>query len=49
MNLFDRVIHEGFVAGHLYFGPQARQMDDSLLSELRKQYAVIGREYLQCR
>lgn len=46
VNLFPRVIHEGFTAGHLYFGPQAKQMDESLLSELRKQYADIGRQYL---
>lgn len=48
VNLYPRFIHEGFTAAHLYFGPQAKQMQTGLLAELRKHYADIGREYL-CR
>lgn len=47
-NMLPRLIHEGFTAAHLYFGPQAEQMDDGLLAELRKHYADIARQYL-CR
>lgn len=46
VNLLPRLIHTGFVAGHLNFGPQERDMDPGLLSELRKLYADVGRQYL---
>lgn len=47
VNMFPRYIHQGFVVGHLYFGPQARHMDDALLTELRKHYADVATQYLQ--
>ncbi|QIG58474.1 glycosyltransferase [Mycobacterium phage Cornie] len=46
VNMFPRLIHEGFTAAHLYFGPQAKVMSDDLLTELRKQYADIARQHL---
>ncbi len=46
-NMLPRYIHRGFVCGHLNFGPQIRDMDDALYTELRKQYADIGLQYLE--
>ena len=47
VNMQNILIHQGFTVGHLTFGPQDRAMDDSLLTELRKNYADIGRQYLE--
>ena len=46
VNILPRLIHQGFVAGHLNFGPQIKQMDAGLLDELRKLYADVARQYL---
>lgn len=43
-NMQPILINTGFVAGHLTFGPQP--MDDALLTELRKHYADVTRQYL---
>ena len=45
-NMQPRMIHEGFVAGHLNFGPQQKAMPDDLLNELRKLYADVAKQYL---
>lgn len=45
-NILPRLICRDFVVGHLNFGPQLRQMDDALLTELRKLYADISTQYL---
>jgi hypothetical protein len=45
-NMQPILIHKGFVAGHLNFGPQQRAMDSALLDDLRKHYTDIGRQYL---
>lgn len=46
-NMQPRLIHTGFVAGHLNFGPQVRAMaEGGVVDELRKLYSDIGREYL---
>jgi hypothetical protein len=46
-NTLPKLINTGFVAGHLNFGPQERAMDPALLTELRKLYADISRQYLK--
>jgi len=46
VNMLPRAIMQGFTVCHLYFGPQAKQMTDERLTQLRKAYAVIGQEYL---
>jgi hypothetical protein len=46
-NMLPRVIYEGFVAAHLTFGPQETAMTDGQLTEYRKNYADIAREYLR--
>jgi hypothetical protein len=43
-NMQRILIHEGMTVGHFSFGPQ--EMDESLQTELRKNYADIGRQYL---
>lgn len=45
-NMLKILIHEGMTVGHFSFGPQDRLMDDSLQTELRKNYADISRQYL---
>lgn len=45
-NLQPRLIHHGMVAAHLGFGPQDALMPEALKTELRKNYADIGRQYL---
>jgi hypothetical protein len=45
-NMLPRLICRDFVVGHLNFGPQIRQMDDALFTELRKMYADISAQYL---
>lgn len=46
VNMQPVLIHKGFVAGHLNFGPQIKQMDDALYADLRKGYADVARQYL---
>lgn len=45
INLFPRLIMQGFVACHLYFGPQRNLMDDTDIADLQKRYAEVGRLY----
>lgn len=45
-NMQPVLIHKGFVAGHLNFGPQSSTMDNALLDDLRKHYADVARQYL---
>lgn len=45
-NTLPRAMLQGFLAGHLNFGPQADKMTDQQLAELRQQYAAIGQRYL---
>jgi hypothetical protein len=45
-NMLKILIHEGMTVGHFSFGPQDRLMDESLQTELRKNYADISRQYL---
>lgn len=47
VNTLPRIIVQGMLIGHLYFGPQAKHMSDDLLNDLRGVYAIIGKEYLQ--
>lgn len=46
VNMLPRMIHEGFVAAHLTFGPQERTMTAGQLAEYRKLYADIAEQYL---
>lgn len=46
VNMQPRLIQKGFMAGHLYFGPQAKRLTDEQLTELREHYAGLGRNYL---
>lgn len=46
VNMQPRLIHTGFVAGHLNFGPQIKQMTEALYADLRKGYADVGKQYL---
>ena len=46
VNTLPRAILGGFLACHLYFGPQAAELSVETLSRLRKKYAEIGDEYL---
>ncbi|QZT61258.1 hypothetical protein [Mycolicibacterium austroafricanum] len=46
-NMLPRLICKDFVVGHLNFGPQLRQMDDAVLTELRKLYTDISSQYLE--
>jgi len=45
VNTLPRLVLEGFLAAHLYFGPQ--QMSDALLADLRAGYAHAGQRYLE--
>lgn len=45
-NMLPRKIVQGFLACHLYFGPQANKMSDNELDTLRTQYKRIGQLYL---
>lgn len=47
VNMLPRLIHEGFVAAHLTFGPQEKEMTDGQLAEYRKLYGDIARKYLE--
>ncbi|MCX8559788.1 hypothetical protein OS122_02595 [Mycolicibacterium mucogenicum] len=46
VNMLPRLIHEGFVAAHLTFGPQEKAMTSGQLAEYRKMYADIAEQYL---
>ena len=46
VNMLPRLIHEGFVAAHLTFGPQEKAMTAGQLAEYRKMYGDIARQYL---
>lgn len=52
VNMLPVLIHQGCVAGHLTFGPQVQSPDfpdgmaPELLTELRKLYADVARQYL---
>jgi hypothetical protein len=46
VNMLPRAILQGFLAAHLYFGPQAKQMTPGMIDGLRHQYGLIGKEYL---
>lgn len=46
VNMLPRIIHEGFVAAHLTFGPQEKGMTDGQLAEYRKNYSDIASQYL---
>ncbi|MFV8173395.1 hypothetical protein [Mycolicibacterium peregrinum] len=44
-NVMPRLIHEGFVAAHLNFGPQVEGLK-AVSDELRKMYADVDKQYL---
>lgn len=46
VNTLPRIIYQGFTACHLYFGPQARNMSEDALWQLRTEYGYIGKAYL---
>lgn len=46
VNTLPRRINKGFMVGHLNFGPQIKLMDDSVYTDLRKNYADIAKLYL---
>lgn len=46
VNMLPRMIHEGFVASHLTFGPQDDMLGEGQIAEYRKMYADIATEYL---
>lgn len=46
VNMQPVLIHTGFVASHLHFGPQIRAMDPALLAVIRKGYVDVARQYL---
>jgi hypothetical protein len=46
VNTMPRLILQGFLACHLYFGPQRQHLTDDLLADFRKRYAVAGQLYL---
>lgn len=48
VNLFPRVILQGFTVSHLTFGPQERKLRAQRWTELREEYAQVGKEYLAC-
>lgn len=47
VNLFPRMICQGFTACHLYFGPQLKQSGEHQFVPYRQRYAEIGRKYLE--
>jgi hypothetical protein len=47
VNIRPRKILQGFLAVHLYFGPQAAELTDDELDDLRKRYAQAGEQYLE--
>ncbi|MEH3135370.1 MAG: hypothetical protein PGN30_10260 [Mycolicibacterium neoaurum] len=46
VNMLPRLIHDGFVAAHLTFGPQDTALGTEQIAEYRKMYADIANEYL---
>lgn len=44
-NMFPRLILQGFLACHLYFGPQSALMNADHVVSLQRRYARIGRQY----
>lgn len=47
VNMLPRLIHDGFVASHLTFGPQDTALGTEQIAEYRKMYADIAAEYLR--
>lgn len=45
VNMLPRMILQGFLAGHLYFGPQAKAMGDAELDAFRSRYAELGKQH----
>lgn len=43
VNLFPRLMLQGFLACHLYFHPQRNQMSDAHIANLQDRYAEVGR------
>jgi hypothetical protein len=46
VNMFPRLIMQGFTAAHLSFGPQEKRLTEDQLALFRKRYAEISRQYL---
>jgi hypothetical protein len=46
VNLLPRLVMQGFLACHLYFGPQRSTMTETHIASLQKRYAQVGQQYL---
>lgn len=46
VNTLPRIIFQGFIAAHLYFGPQLKAGKEPMFEEFRRQYAEVGEKYL---
>lgn len=46
VNTLPRIITQGFLACHLYFGPQARDVSQSQIEDWQLRYRDIGQKYL---
>lgn len=49
VNTMPRLILCGFLAAHLYFGPQRKKLDEDVWDEIRERYAEVGKSYLEQR
>lgn len=47
VNTMPRLILCGFLAAHLYFGPQRKQLNEVTWNEIRDRYAEVGKSYLE--
>lgn len=46
VNTLPRIIFQGFIAAHLYFGPQLKAGKEPMFEQFRRQYAEVGEKYL---